>query len=273
MTTFATANQPKSLDDVRPQPNVEPQTQAEPGGVNVAWVERRFSLLGGIGLAIFGLTRRSLPGLGLTAVGAALVQRGITGHCSVYNAFGVNTADRETPTEPGEYFQRGIHVGQAMTIQRSAEELFRFWRDFSNLPRFMQHLKSVEVTDDKHSDWTARGPAGMSVQWKAEIINEDPNSLISWRSVGGSEVDNAGSVRFVQAPGDRGTEVRVVMDYIPPAGQLGDVIARLFGESPRQTVREDLRRFKALMESGEIPTTTGQPRGTCKGSGRRQKMS
>jgi uncharacterized membrane protein len=234
--------------------------------INVSWDERRITLAAGSALALIGLLRRSLGGLGLAGLGGAMVYRSVTGHCPMYSALGVSTAEKEPSAEPEEFFRRAIHVETSVTINRSPDELYRFWRDFSNLPRFMQHLKSVEVIDEKRSRWTAKAPAGFSVQWEAEIINEESNALIAWRSVGGSEVDNAGSVRFVPGPDGRGTEVKVVIDYIPPAGQLGRIVARLFGEEPSVQVKDDLRRFKQLMETGEIPTTQGQPRGTCKNS-------
>ncbi|TMC89174.1 MAG: SRPBCC family protein, partial [Chloroflexi bacterium] len=141
---------------------------------------------------------------------------------------------------------------------------YRFWRNFENLPRFMEHLKSVTVIDNKHSHWVARAPAGTSVEWDAEIINERENELIAWRSVGDATIGNAGSVHFTPAPGGRGTEVKVVLEYDPPAGRAGVIMARLFGEEPDQQVREDLRHFKEIMEAGEIPTTEGQPSGRSK---------
>jgi uncharacterized membrane protein len=127
----------------------------------------------------------------------------------------------------------------------------------------MKHVESVSVLDEKRSHWVVRGPAGSTVEWDAEIINDEPNALIAWRSLDNAEVDNAGSVRFVPGPEGRGTEVRVVLDYIPPAGRVGKWVARLFGEEPSQQIHEDLRRFKRLMETGEIPTIEGQPTGNC----------
>jgi uncharacterized membrane protein len=254
------------MGDVIAQPHVEAQPSDQTREINVGWNERRLSLLGGAGLALLGLARGTLGGLGLAAAGGMLAYRGFTGHCGIYQKLGRNTAIDDQSTDPDEYFSRGIHVEQAFTINRPADELYRFWRDFANLPRFMTHLKSVEVIDEKRSRWVAKAPAGLSVQWDAEIINEEPNSLISWRSVGGADVDNAGSVRFVPAPGARGTEVRVVIDYIPPAGKLGSLVARMFGQEPEQQIQDDLRRFKQLMEAGEIPATAGQPRGTCERS-------
>lgn len=150
---------------------------------------------------------------------------------------------------------------QTVTIDKSPEELYRFWRDFENLPRFMKHLRAVRVLDDKRSHWIADAPAGQSVEWDAEIINEAANELIAWRSLPGADIGNAGSVRFEPAPAGRGTEVKVNLEYDPPAGALGMAFAKLLGEEPAHQVADDLRRFKQLMEAGEIPTTEGQPSG------------
>jgi uncharacterized membrane protein len=261
--TSLSSDQPQTINDVAPQPMVDSGAAPQAREINVGWNERRLSLLGGTGLLLLGLTRGTFGGLGLAALGGMLAHRGVTGQCRVYSALKRNTALDDPGPEPDEYFDRGIHVESSYTIDRPAEELYRFWRDFQNLPRFMSHLKSVQVLDDKKSRWVAKAPAGLSVQWDAQIINEEPNSLIAWKSIGGSDVDNAGSVRFLPAPGGRGTEVRVVVDYIPPAGKVGSILARLFGENPQQQIEEDLRHFKQLMEAGEIPTTEGQPRGSC----------
>jgi uncharacterized membrane protein len=125
----------------------------------------------------------------------------------------------------------------------------------------MDHLESVRILDGKRSHWVAKAPLGTSVEWDAEIINEEANELIGWRSLEGADVPNAGSVRFRPAPGGRGTEVRVNLEYNPPTGKLGAAFAKLLGEEPERQVEEDLRRFKQWMEAGEIPTTAGQPKG------------
>jgi len=155
----------------------------------------------------------------------------------------------------------GIKVAHAVTINKSADELYDFWRDFSNLPRIMDHLESVTVQDATHSHWVAKAPLGRTVEWDAEIINEVPKQLIAWRSLPGADVDNAGSVTFKAAPLGRGTELRVEISYIPPAGKVGAMVAKLLGEEPGRQLDDDLRHFKALMEAGERPTTQGQPSG------------
>lgn len=232
--------------------------------MNVSDAERWLSLLGGGALASYGLARGGLAGLALAVAGGSLVYRGATGHCPLYQSLGFSTAERHGPATSVPA-ARGVKVEKVMTINRSPEELYRFWRDFQNLPRFMRHLKSVEDHGGGRSHWVARGPMGSSVEWDAELHNERENELIAWRSLEGSEVDTAGSVHFTRAPGGRGTEVRVVLKYNPPAGKFGAAVARLFGEAPEQQIAEDLRCFKQLMEAGEVATTRGQP--SCRESG------
>jgi uncharacterized membrane protein len=148
--------------------------------------------------------------------------------------------------------RQGIRVRKAITINRTPEEVYRFWRHLENLPRFMAHLESVRVLDDRRSYWKAHAPLGLMVEWTAEMVEERPNELISWRSVEDSQVPNSGTVRFVRAPGDRGTEVHLDIRYDPPAGAVGAAIAKLFGEEPSQQVDGDLRRLKQVLETGEV---------------------
>jgi uncharacterized membrane protein len=229
--------------------------------LNVAQVERWASALGGAALAVYGFRQRSVAGVMIAASGGALIVRGATGHCPVYAVAGVNTANGEQDTRAALAGPRGIHVEAAVTIDRGADELYAFWRDFENLPRFMPHLVSVRTLDARRSHWVARAPAGRTVEWHAEVINELQNELIAWRTIHGSDVVSAGSVHFNPVGRDRGTKVYVHMQYHPPAGRVGGAIAWMLGHEPNQTVREDLRRFKQLLETGEVPTTKGQPRG------------
>jgi uncharacterized membrane protein len=149
-----------------------------------------------------------------------------------------------------------VHVAHAITVNRSIDEVFSFWRDFQNFPRFMRHVESVQVTSDRRSHWRVKGPAGRGVEWDAEIVEERDNELIVWRSIAG-DVQNRGTVRFRPAPGARGTEIHVTIDYYPPFGRIGRGVAWLFGEEPDQQLRDDLRRVKQLMETGEIPLSEG----------------
>lgn len=150
-----------------------------------------------------------------------------------------------------------VSVERAVTVGRPIAEVFAFWKGYENLPRFMQHLTSVETLAEGRTRWTATGPAGVSVSWDAETLVERENEWIAWRSLENADVDNSGSVRFQEAPGGRGTEVHVHLTYSPPAGQLGRGIAWLFGQEPGQQIKDDLRRFKQLMETGEIPLSEG----------------
>lgn len=233
--------------------------------INVGETERIASAIGGGALALYGLTRGSIGGIVLALVGGAFVYRGTTGHCNVYEAAGVNTADKLSGRNPAVSVpgNRGIKVEKSVTINKSPAELYTFWRNFENLPRFMDHLESVKSTgaDGKRSHWVAKAPAGTTVEWDAEVINDKPNELIAWRSLENADVDNAGSVRFKEAAAGRGTEVKVSLEYDPPGGIVGATIAKLFGEEPSQQIEEDLRRLKRVMETGEIPTTEGQSSG------------
>ena len=168
-------------------------------------------------------------------------------------------ADRESDTRQQLGGRSGIHVEEAVTVNKPVSVLFRFWRDFENLPTFMTHLRGVAQREAGISHWVARGPAGMDVEWAARIINEIDDKLIAWQSLEGSTISTAGSVNFRETP--RGTEVRVNLQYNPPGGKLGAAIAGVFGEAPSTQIREDLRRFKQLIETGDIPTTQGQPAG------------
>lgn len=158
----------------------------------------------------------------------------------------------ETPAVLERPRERGIRVHKAITINRSPEEVYRFWHDFENLPSFMVHLDSVRVLDDRRSYWKMRAPLGTTVEWTAEIVEDRPNELIAWRSTEDAEVSNTGRVRFTPAPGGRGTEVELEVSYDPPGGVIGTTIAKLFGQEPSQQVDGDLRRFKQVMEVGEV---------------------
>lgn len=227
---------------------------------NIHPLERCASLAGG-GMLLFSGARQGRGGLLRMLFGAEMLRRAVTGHCYLYEGLGVRTA----PTREGSHsslpYELGIGAQAAITIGRSREEVFAFWRDLHNLPRFMQHLESVEVRDNRHSHWVAQGPAGARVEWDSEIINEVDNELIAWRSLEGSDVDSAGSVQFKDAPGGRGTEIRVKLQYNPPAGMVGAIVASLFGKEPEQEIKSDLARLKQVLETGVVSTTEGQATG------------
>ena len=222
-------------------------------GRNISDVEKWASIAAGVGLALYGLGRLRKGGWVLATLGGLLLRRGATEHCDVYEALGVNTAGTGEDTRRALGGSAGVAVDESVTINRPIEELYRFWRNLENLPRFMRHLESVERITDTLSRWRAKAPAGTSVEWNAEIINEVPNQVIGWRSIEGSDVVSAGSVNFDDAGPGRGTRLRVRMQYSPPGGKIGAAIARLVGRDAATEIREDLRRFKQLVETGEVP--------------------
>jgi uncharacterized membrane protein len=222
--------------------------------------ERWLSVAGGAGLLLWGLARRSPVGVGAAVVGAGLAYRGARGRSHVYRALGI----RSVP--------KGIEVRQAVTIQRPPEDVYHFWRDLTNLPRFMRHLESVErVAGQARSRWVARGPAGRRVTWEAELVEDQPPRRLAWRTVPGADVEHEGRVDFEPARGGRETVVRVRLAYRAPAGKMGALVARLLGAEPAQQVAQDLRRLAQVLEAGEIPTTAGQP--SCRAGDTRREES
>jgi uncharacterized membrane protein len=197
------------------------------------------------------------PGTAAIAAGAALVVVGLVGYAQSRRARGLRRRDDTRRALGGS---RGIRLEECVTVASSPEDLYDRWRRLTDLPRFIPHLDSVEMIDDLRSHWVARGPGNIRVEWDAEIINEIDPHVIAWRSLPGASVASAGSVRFVrQARG--GTTMTVMLQYEPPAGKLGGWIAWLAGAAPDQQLREGLRAFKQLIETGETPTTEGQPAG------------
>jgi uncharacterized membrane protein len=218
---------------------------------NMNEVERWLSIAAGVGLATYALTRRrGVARWTLTGFGALLVRRGASAHCETYELFGINTAGTGQDTRRALGGSGGILVDERVTINQPIELLYRFWRNLENLPRFMRHLQSVERITDTLSRWHAYGPAGTTVEWSAEIINEVPNQVIGWQSIEGSDVVSAGSVNFDSAGAGLGTHVRVRLQYSPPGGKVGAAIVRLLGQDPATEIREDLQRFKQMVEQG-----------------------
>ncbi len=158
------------------------------------------------------------------------------------------------------------HVTKSITVKRPRPEVFSFWRDLGNLPSFMHHVLRVQTGDSLTSHWVVKGPAGTEIEWNAEIVDEEANEFISWRTVQGSEIEHTGSVRFKDAPADRGTEVEVSFGYDAPGGKAGALIAKLFGEEPQQQITDDLRRFKQVMETGEVVLSEGSLEGAGEGA-------
>ena len=224
--------------------------------VNVGRIERVASAVGGGALVGYAITNRTKTGIALGLLGAGLLYRGATGQCEAYRSLGINTAK----DSPSEDVAREVHIEKSVTISSTPKELFRIWRDFENLPRFMENLESVTKLDETRSHWVANGTGGKKVEWDAEIYNEKENEMIAWRSLPGADVTNAGSVHFEEAPG-HGTYVKVVLNYNPPGGKAASLLAKLFGKEPGQLIEQNLRRLKQLVETCEIPTTEGQPSG------------
>jgi uncharacterized membrane protein len=203
-------------------------------------------------LALYGL-RRSLGPLALIAGGGALIYRGLTGHCAVYEALQLSTMSDDTGP--------GISLEAALTVHKPAAEVYRFWRHLENHPRFVTHLKSVVSTGEKRSHWVAKAPMQQPIEWDAEIVEERENALLSWHSMPGADIEHAGTVHFREMPNGRGTEVRLRLKYSPPGGRAGRAVAQLCKSLTAQQLQEDLRRFKQLVEAGEAPTVADQPVG------------
>jgi uncharacterized membrane protein len=227
------------------------QSSQDDEAKKVSDTERWGSLISGGALVLAGLSQRSLKGILMAVAGGSLAYHGATAQKSM----------QEKITEVAG-LDKAIRVEKTLTIQnQSPETLYRFWRNFENLPTFMKHLQSVTVISETRSHWVANAPLGQTVEWDADIITDQENQLITWTSVEGADVDNSGFVRFTPAPADRGTEVKVVLEYSVPGGAVTAAFAKLFGEEPEQQVGDELRRFKMLMEAGEIATTEGQSAG------------
>lgn len=216
--------------------------------INVGTTERIVSALGGAALTVMALRDIKSPsGISMLLTGGFLLVRGLSGYCAVNNAIGRNTA--RMAGSP-------VDVNTSVSLNKPATEVYSFWRKLENLPRFMKHLEKVEEIDQTHSRWTAKGPGGVgSVSWEAEIVEDHQNEFISWRSLPGSTVDNAGQVRFRETPG--GTEIKVQMSYRLPAGDVGGVAAKLFSPMAEKMMRDDIRDLKNVMESGETSASQG----------------
>lgn len=217
--------------------------------VNVGRTERNASMVGGATLALSGLTsiarKRYLPGIAMMLAGGMFLYRGKTGHCDVFEALGIDTSQGA---------DHGVKVETFLTINRTPQQVYDFWRDLENLPRFMRHIESVQLTEENRSHWKAVGPGGMGVEWDAELAEDYPGQLILWRSLGDAAIPNEGMVEFRDAPGGRGTEVKVSIQYYPPGGAAGKATARLANAITAQQIEEDLKRLKQILETGETAT-------------------
>ena len=226
--------------------------------LNVGPVERGLSVATGFALLAHTLSKGRRLNLLLGLDAAYLIYRGATGHCVFYQMLGI--------TRKEVAGHEGIRVERAVTVKRPKAELYRVWRNFENLPRFMKHLESVRVDDfdSDRSHWITKGPLDRRVEWDSEIIEERENELLVWKSLPGSMVESMGRVEFLDAPGGRGTIVHVSMEYNPPAGSLGAAVAKLFSQEPGHQIHEDLRRFKQMLEAGAVASLEGHPSGRAR---------
>jgi uncharacterized membrane protein len=226
---------------------------------NIGNFERGASVVTGSLLVLAGLRKKSWAGAALAFSGAALIRRGLLGHCEAYHALGITTKTEDEGHVSIPY-GKGVRVDKTVTVNKPRFEVYQFWRNLENLPSFMQHLERVRPVDDTVSHWVAKAPLGRTVEWDAEILTDEPGELIGWRSLPGADVANAGSVHFRDAAGNRGTEVKVELQYLPPGGVLGALVAKMLGEDPDQQVEDDLRHFKMILETGEVHKTTQEVR-------------
>lgn len=236
--------------------------EEEMNGHNVGSLERGASLFGGGALVVGGLRQGGVRGFGSALLGGVLLYRGATGYCPVYGSLGVSTADEEgRQSRVAEYItaQRDIRMDAVAIVNRPVDELYRFWRDPLNLPRFMKSITSVEPLSDHRAQWTLKPPVGPAIPFVSEITHETEGRAIGWQSEDSTVLEHTGEVRFRELPTGRGTEVRLKLDFTPPAGALGGGVARLFDGAMETQLRAELKRLKQFMETGEIATTEGQP--------------
>jgi uncharacterized membrane protein len=233
--------------------------------INVGDAERLVSGVGGVALVAGGLKRGGWAGAALALAGGALIYRGVTGQSPLYAKLGTTTPGKRRGGEARGHVHRGVLVRGSCTVNREPGECYAFCRDVGNLARFMDHVQAIQKIDETHSRWVIRTPIGTTLTAECEIFNDQPGRLIAWRSLDGAEVQSAGAIRIQPAPGNRGSEVTVEYNYEPPAGLVGATAAKLLGRSPGQRMREDMRRFKQLLEAGEIATVEGQT--SCRSRG------
>lgn len=248
-------NKNKVLSDYPAKSEITPRT----GGtnrINVGKTERILSLAGGTLLSMLAFKRPAPAGLPMLFSGAYLLYRGVSGNCLVNSMLSRDTSHR---------MGTSIDVVRTVTIKKPLEQVYAYWRQLENLPVFMTHLSNVKQLDDKRSHWEVNFPeTGLHLHWDAILVEEEINHLLSWRSVPGASIDNSGEVRFRRAPGDKGTEVQVALTYRPPLGEIGESIGKFLNPVFAVMVKEDVRRFKQLLETGELPTSEAQPTGRKK---------
>jgi uncharacterized membrane protein len=228
--------------------------------ITLGGLERWGSVTTAAALMIYGVSRRSPAGIGLALAATPLAYRGLAGRWPPPLTSRHHTANEDSRAALAG--QRGLVVHESIRLERPIAEVYSFWRRFENLPRFMTHLAKVTETDGGRSHWMARGPGGVLVEWDAEIINEIENKVIGWRSLPGGDVTVAGSVNFDTVRNGQSTQLTVRLQYAPPAGRVGAFVSMLAGREPSQTIREDLRRLKQILEAGEVARATAPAHAT-----------
>lgn len=246
--------QTKELDPLRSRAPEPEEVSGRPTR-NIGEAERWASMLAGGALFALGLSRRSIPGALVALAGVGLIQRGRSAHCPFYQRLGFSSASAEGME---------LALDESITVNRPRDEVYRFYRDFENHPRFMKHIKFVSTTGEGRTHWAMKIPGGPMVEWDARTVEEVPGERIRWRSIEGSDLVHHGEVWFEDAPGDRGTEVHVHWKYLPPGKTVGALFAKLLEGVTTATLRQELRRFKQLVETGEVATIEGQPSGRAR---------
>jgi len=253
-----------------PQSNARSQagrTRRGAGGINLTRFDRWAYVAGGLGLVALGLRRGLLGKVALGGTGAWLLQQAYSGRNPMFQALGIRVNQR-----PEDHAAREtIVVEESISINKPREEVYRFWRDVTNLPRFMRNIEWVNAAGDKHSRWCGHSPIGGTFEWDSEITRDEPGRELRWRGTVEGRLLHFGRVRFEDAYGDRGTQVRVRFEYVPVGGSIGTAITRAMGREPQPEMKEDLRRLKQCLETGELSTTEGQTSGA--GNGARRSSS
>ena len=222
------------------------------GNRDMGGTERWLSIAAGTALAVGGGWRRDLPGAVVAGAGAILVLRGLTGWRPIHQHRSKGPSP-EGAVAKAQGWGTAALVHRAVTVNRPRQEVYAAWRDFSNLARFMENIERIEVRDPVTSHWVVKAPMGRTVEWDAKVTEDVPGERIAWETAPGADIKSAGWVEFTDGPTGRGTEVRARFAYRPPAGKAGQLAAKLFQREPYLQARRDLRRFKAMLEAGEVP--------------------
>ena len=242
------------LSDFRKEEPLEPNISGS-SHINISWGERIGSIAGGLVIGYFGLQKFSLKNIVLSLSGGYLIYRGLSGHCMFNELVGIDTSEREGSP---------VILKKAITINKPRAEVYARWRELEKLPSILKHLSEIRAVDadKKRYHWKMKLPKGLGhLEWDAEIVDERPNELIAFRTYNGSDVSQSGRVEFIEAPGGRGTEMHATIKYYPPAGYIGSAAAKALNGYIATLVLEDMKRFKKLLETGEITKIDGQPSG------------